>query len=95
MSMSTHVYAIVPPDDKWQQMKIIYDACTAAKVEVPAEVWKFFGQEVPDPKGVLVNLDRNAHYSCTEYQDEYSQGFEVDISKLDPKYRILRFTNSW
>ena len=37
-------------------MKAIYDAYTAADVEIPEEVGKFFNWEDPDEHGVKVEL---------------------------------------
>ena len=33
MSTSIYVLFVKPPDERWQQMKTIYDTCTAAGVE--------------------------------------------------------------
>ncbi len=92
--MSSHVCAIVPADDKFNEMKAIYDLCTENNVAVPQEVWDFFGGDAPDPTGVIVYLDGNTD-AVTEYNDDMQEGFEVNIEKLDPKYKIIRFVNSY
>ena len=57
MSMSTHIVGFRPPDEKWHQMKAIYDACTKAEVKIPDEVDEFFNFEPPDHQGVKVDLE--------------------------------------
>ena len=41
MSMSTHTTAFKPADEKWKQMKEIYDACLKADVTIPNEVERY------------------------------------------------------
>jgi hypothetical protein len=100
MSMSTYVYGIKPADAKYQEMLGIYNMCIKAKVEIPKEVQKFFGDEDPDPAGVVENLSSNWGKSknksaVTPYRADMQEGFEVDLSKLDPNIKILRFVNSY
>lgn len=97
MGMSTHVFGIKPPDEKWKQMKTIWDACRKAKIQPPQEVDTFFGGEPPDEKGVVVHLTewRKHHPSITEWSAEGAQGFEVAVKDLPPDVTILRFYNSW
>lgn len=52
MSMSTHIVGFVPPDNKWRQMKVIYDACNEAGITVPEEVDDYFEGEAPDEAGM-------------------------------------------
>jgi len=91
MSMSTTVYGIVPPDEKFKQMKKIYDDCKDADIEPPEAVSEFFDWETPDDAGMTVSLDDVE----SEYSDEYSSGIEIELSKLDPKIKTLRFVNGW
>lgn len=91
MGMSTHAYAIKPPDERWKAMKAVWDACEAAKVEIPDEVSSFFGDEAPDQSGVVEELGALArpwHGDCAE-------GVEIDIARLPPGTKTVRFTNSW
>lgn len=89
MSMSTHVIGIVPPDDEWQKMKAIWDACDAAGVDPPDEVAEFFGHQEPDPKGVLVDIE------AEEWNGDAESGFEVDLASVPEHVKRLRFYNSW
>lgn len=92
MGMSTHVVGIIPPDDVWKKMKAAYDSCVAAGVSIPGEVDQFFNGETPDPAGVVVELGA----PCVEkWSDDSRSGFEVDVTKLPPHVRIVRFYNSW
>ena len=56
MSMSTHVYGFRPPDERWQQMKAVFDASKAAGIQVPIEVESFFENGEPDTSGQEVDL---------------------------------------
>lgn len=101
MGMSTRVIGIKPPDDQWRKMKAAYDACEAAGISPPGEVEAFFGGERPDEKGVVVELQRYEqgkkvyHPCCQPWDGEESSGFEIDITKLPPDVKVLRFYNSW
>lgn len=93
MGMNTTVYGIVPPDDIWKLMKKVVDACDAVGIEWPDEVSDFFNDEPPDEKGVIVDIENTP--GVIEYNSEMCNGFEVDITKLDPNIKIVRFVNSW
>jgi len=45
MSMSTHVIGFRLPDEKWKQMKAIWDAYDAANLDIPDEVFDYFSEE--------------------------------------------------
>ena len=93
MSMSTYVYGIVPVDDKYIQMRDIYNTCIKAGVSVPPEVKSFFDHLPPDDKGVIVDLGR--HPCQSVYKAEMQEGIEVDISKVPKPIKIIRFVNSY
>ena len=100
MGMSTHIVAIRPPDEKWRKMKAARDACVAAGIEVPDEIDDYFDNEAPDEKGVLICLeigefDRARHPSIQNYQSDSGGVWDVDLDKLPPDTKILRFYNSW
>jgi len=94
MGMSTSVYGIVPADEKFKKMKAIYDLCEETGVVPPEEVIDFFDGDRPDDSGAVVWLEGNTP-AISEWFDDCASGYEVDISKLDPKIKILRFANSW
>lgn len=93
MSMSTYVLGFKPVDKKWQEMKAVWDACRAAKVEIPKDVDIFFNYKAPDNAGVEIEL----HKIAKEWQDEHGgrSGLEIDITKLPKDVKIIRFINSW
>jgi len=94
MGMSTHVIGFRPPDERWQQMKAVWDSCQAAGLPVPKEVTEFFGWGDPDSAGVEVDLF--SFKPCArEWRDETREGFEVDVAALPPDVKIIRFYNSW
>ena len=93
MGMSTHVVGFKPPDEKWHKMKAVYDACKTAKVSPPKEVSDYFDGCAPDDSGVEVTLQGKPCVS--EYKDDSSHGYEVDIRKLPPDVTIIRFYNAW
>lgn len=99
MSMSTHLVGIKPPDKKWKAMKAAYDACIEADIPVPEEVEKFFEYEVPDSKGVPIELSKQIGgvlaFGVTYFTEEGKSGYEVELDKLPEDIKILRFYNSW
>lgn len=90
MSMSTHVVGFTPPDEKWQKMKDIWDACEAAKVEAPMEVQKFFDYKDPDPQGVIMEIPY-----LTWGNNDYALGIEIEVERIPKHVKIIRFYNSW
>lgn len=93
MGMSTYVIGIKPADDIWRKMKAIWDACKAAGIEPPQEVEIFFGGERPNESGVEVSL-RN-HPAIASSGDDSREFWDVDLSKLPPDVKIVRFVNSF
>lgn len=95
MSMSTYLIGIKPKDENWHRMRMILELCERGKVQAPAEVLKYF-EGAPDRSddGVLVYLSAQS-VGCKEYVSDSKEGFDVDLSKLDPEIKILRFVNSW
>ena len=99
MSMSTSVIGFIPPDDKFKKMLKAYRACEEAGIAIPADVEKFFDGEPPDNAGVQVHLSygTKGKDAVKEYRDNdaNAEGYEIDLRKLDPNIKVLRFTNSW
>lgn len=91
MSMSTRVIGFAPPDEKWQAMKRVWDACEAGGIKCPDEVLKFFdyGESAPDPAGVEIKIP------VREWHNDNSSGFEIDVSSIPAHVKVLRFYNSW
>lgn len=93
MSVRMHVVGIRPPDEKWLAMKKIFDACREVDIEPPLEVQKFFNAGPPDDAGVVLRLTLTT--CLREWADVCSQGYEIDLDKLPPDIKIIRFYNSW
>lgn len=74
MSVGLYVRGLVEPTDRFQKMYAAYEACKAAGVQVPDEVVKYFGDEEPDPNGLIVDI--SAASSCKD------NVIEVDLTKL-------------
>lgn len=89
MGMSTNVVGIIPADEMYDDMKKIWDLCEELKATIPQEVIDFFDGEKPDGKGVIVDIEKQ------DYSNEYSSGYEIDLSKIPEHVKIIRFTNSW
>ena len=92
MGMGTFVIGIKPPDERWQHMKRVWDACVAAGVPVPDAVAAFFAYEAPDHAGVKVALPPN---TVREWNGKEAEGFEVVLSDVPSDVTIIRFYNSW
>ncbi len=80
MGMHTYVIGFRPADEKWKQMKEVWDACVRAGVGVPDNVVKFFGYDPPDDEGIKVDLEKAQ--GCTRYRKEMHEGFEIDLEEL-------------
>lgn len=94
--MATYVVGFKPPDSTWRNMKAVWDACKAAGVPAPEVVLAFFGYEQPDDQGVTVDVRAlEGSGAVREWHDDSANGYEVDLSKLDPTIKTLRFYNSW
>lgn len=89
MGMSKHVDGVRPPDDKWKAMKKAYEACEAAGIEIPKEIQEFFGYDEPDPDGVIVEIENTM--AVGEFDDDTHWGFTVELDKLPPDVKIVRF----
>lgn len=85
--MSTHVVGIRLPDDDWKKMKAVWDACKAAGIGAPPEVYAFFNGIPPDDEGVLVDVE----VATREWSAEMEAGLVVDLSQLPAGVKILRF----
>ena len=93
MSMSTNVVGIVPADGKYKRMVAAAKALELAGLEIPDAINEFFDWEWPiNEDGMVVDINKEA---ISEYSADMEDGYEIDIFKLDPKIKIIRFTNSY
>lgn len=92
MGMSTHAVGFNPADEKWNQMKSVWETCETAGTEIPGEVLSFFDGEPPkDKPGMEVDLET----SCKEWGDDYRSGYEIDITTIPERVRYIHVYNSW
>jgi hypothetical protein len=89
MSTSIHVVGFTPPNEEWKNMKSVYDACKAAKLEVPEEVEEFFNWEEPDEAGVEVDLEKSG--VAREWHAEMRDGYEIDVESIPEHIKKIRF----
>lgn len=89
MSTSTRVIGFVPPDERWQRMQTIWQACKDAGIDPPPEVERFFEDGEPDPNGQQVPIPSR------DWSGEMRQGIEIDISAIPNHVKTIRFVNSW
>lgn len=90
--MSTTVVGFRPADDKWKKMYAVWSNCEAAGVAIPKSVMDFFNGEDPgDKPGMEVPLGE----ASKEWNSDWGQGYEVDVTKLPKDVTIIRFYNSW
>lgn len=92
MSMSTHVYGFQPCDEEWQLRLRAYDALRAARLTIPSELSDFFGNEDPHK---LPGREIEIKQACREFATEMQNIIEVDLSKLPPTVKFLRFVNAY
>ena len=93
MGMSTNVVGIVPADEKYKQMVAAAKALELAGLGITDEINEFFDWEWPiNEGGMVVDINKEA---ISEYNADMEQGYDIDISKLDPKIKTIRFTNSY
>ena len=91
MSMSTYVVAFRPPNERWREMKAVYDACILAGIDTPDEVHDFFNGEMPDTSGVEIRIDD----ILEKWGDDSRDGYQLELSKLPKEVTVIRFYNSW
>ena len=96
--MSTHIQGFIPDTDAaYQKHKKVLLVCAEAGVSLPKETTDYFGSEFPSEylleEKLSVDLKEGVHYAV--YHDDYSAGFDVDLSKLPKGVTKLRFYNSY
>lgn len=87
-----------PPDEKWEQMKAIWDACNAARVVVPPEVNAYFCGEDPDLGGVPVDeSELLALGAVIDWSDDTmnAEGVEILVDLIPDDVKVIRVYNSY
>lgn len=84
MSKELYLEGIILPDNKWKQMKKVYDACIEADVDIPTNVQVYFNYEAPNDIGIVLDL--------TEYfTSTLEKGLEINVEDIPENVKILRF----
>ena len=89
--MTTRVIGFQPPDNEWKTKKAAYDACEAASIPIPEELYTYFNHEPPNDHGREIDITQ----ATTPWHDDMREGIEIEIAKLPPNIKIIRFINSW
>ncbi len=91
MGMNTYIKGFEPPDTEWKAKKAAYDACETAAIPIPIELELYFGHKLPDDHGRDIDITM----ATTPWEADMQEGFEIEIAKLPPNVKIIRFYNSW
>lgn len=84
--MPLEIVGIIPPDDKWIEMKAIWDACDKADVKIPKEVSEFFKVNDPEYAGTIIELEEY----CQLTHDGIKETHELDLLKIPKQVRTIR-----
>ena len=98
MSMSTIVYGIRKPDDKWKKMVKAWKACKDAGVNPPLNLEDYFDKMdclPPDEEtGPKVCIDDEPY--CAIYNEEMHEGFQIELQKMiKAGFTHVRFVNCY
>jgi len=91
MSHHLNINGFTEPSTEWLEMKAAYDACDKAGVRIPEEVQQYFHYEPPKHPGQPIDITK----AVTPYRGDMEEGFDVDISKLPPNVKLVRFHVSY
>jgi len=83
------VHGLVIPDEKYRQMKKVYDVCVEAGVSFPEEVRKFFDfdepySDEPGNDGFHVELQKE------EFSADDCKGWDIKVSDIPEKVHTIR-----
>lgn len=91
MSLTFGVEGIVPFDKKKHEaMKAVRDNCEKLGIEEPEEVFEYFDECDEDERGRKVDIE---HEVKNPKGSEYTY-YEVEVCKLPPEVKIIRFSIS-
>ncbi len=93
MGMSTHIVGLVEQTDLWRKYKQVWDACIAAGIKEPKEVYDYFDGIYPEEDSRIYNLERATY--VRKYQNDMCSGFEIRVDEIPEGMKVIRFYNSW
>jgi hypothetical protein len=87
MSSTLRVTGIVPRDDRYDEMRAVYDACIKARVDVPDEVANFFGYSKPLDQGTEIGFNSAADIPIFHSIDKYGEYDKlINLKELHERY---------
>lgn len=99
MGMSKCIKAFIPDtDETYQKHKKVLLACVDAEIkELPKETAEYFGSKHPEmellEEKLEVKLKHGKHF--TEFSEDMTEGFEVNIASLPKGTTKLKFCISF
>lgn len=98
MSMYTRIRAFIPDtDETYQKHKKVLLACLDADVSLPKETADYFDSQEPYEEllneKLEIELTKGVHYNDWETDDEYSEGFEVELKNIPKGVTKIIFCN--
>ena len=86
--MDITISEITKPNEKWQKMKNVYDACVLANIPTPYEVDEFFDNEPPSNIGIKKEMKIEKQENSQDMTDVYL----VDLSKVSKDVTHIEIT---
>lgn len=97
MGMSTTIVGIRDLDGKFKQMMDVKKACDRAGIDYPEEVHEYFEYRADRPEEELINQMNSTDLkkAVKKLDVEYSDVYEVDLSKITKDVKKIQFRVSY
>jgi len=96
MGMSTHIVGVRNLDGQFQKMLAVKLACESAAVAYPPEVVGYFQYPQESEKNLRESMEEIDIKVAIEKRSEDSRSiWEVDLAKLSPEVKSIRFSNDY
>lgn len=96
MGMSTFVAGIRDLDGQFQKMMEVKKACEAAGIGYPEEVRQYFKYPEESERMLREEMESmDIDIAVKKLDVEYSDVYEVDLSKLPKEVKKIQFRNSY
>ncbi len=93
MGMSTSIVLLRDKKDlQYQKNLKVLISCQEADIDPPKEVDDYFGGDGVDNDP---DFPLEIEFKPREWSDEMAEGVEIDVDKLPPGVKTIRFCNSW
>lgn len=94
MGMSMNVIGI-PERDHFDKMIELKLKCEEMGVSLPAEVKEYFGEYHYETVSCLKHETLYQDVPHRDWNDQTSQGFEIDVKEIPENIKTIRFYCSW